>query len=96
MTRTMTACSAGLLSLLLLAAESDPRSAAWETQLAAGKKAYEQGDYAEAEEQIKAAVKSAEGFEPGHPQLATSLACFSNVATFFDESTTMCFFEDAD
>ena len=73
MTKTVTRYWVGLLSLLLLAAASDPRSEAWQTHMAAGKKAYERGDYAEAETQIKAAVKNAEGFEPEHPQLATSL-----------------------
>ncbi len=72
MTKTVTRCLVGLLSLLLATA-CDPRSAAWGTHIAAGKKAYEQGDYAEAEKQIKAAVKNAEGFEPEDPRVATTL-----------------------
>ena len=45
----------------------------WETQLAAGDKAYRQGNYLEAEKQLVAALKEAEGLGPQDPRLATTL-----------------------
>ncbi len=45
----------------------------WETQLAAGEKAYQQGNYLEAEKRLVAALKEAEGFGPQDPRLATTL-----------------------
>ena len=45
----------------------------WETYMAAGVKAYQQGNYPEAEKQLGAALKEAEGFGPQDPRLATSL-----------------------
>ncbi len=45
----------------------------WETYMAAGDKAYQQGNYQEAEKQLVAALKEAEGFGPQDPGLATSL-----------------------
>ena len=45
----------------------------WETQLAAGEKAYQQGNYPEAEKRLVAALKEAEGFGPQDPRLATTL-----------------------
>ncbi len=45
----------------------------WETYMAAGDKAYQQGNYPEAEKQLGAALKEAEGFGPQDPRLATSL-----------------------
>ncbi len=45
----------------------------WETHMAAGAKAYQQGNYPEAEKQFTAAVKEAEHFGPEDPRLATTL-----------------------
>ena len=45
----------------------------WETHMAAGDKAYEQGNYPEAEKQLVAALKKAEGFGPQDTRLATTL-----------------------
>ncbi len=53
----------------------------WETHMAAGDKAYQQGDYAEAERQLGAALKEAEGFGPQDPRLATSL---NNLAVLYE------------
>ncbi len=41
--------------------------------MAAATKAYQQGNYPEAEKQFSAALKEAEGFGPQDPRLATSL-----------------------
>ncbi len=41
--------------------------------MAAGDKAYQQGNYPEAEKQLAAALKEAGGFGPQDPRLATSL-----------------------
>ncbi len=45
----------------------------WETQLAAGDKAYQQGNYPEAEKRLVAALEEAEGLGPQDPRLATTL-----------------------
>ncbi len=52
----------------------------WETYMAAGDKAYQQGNYPEAEKQLVAALKEAEGFGPQDPRLATS---FNNLALVY-------------
>ena len=58
-----------LLSPLHAFAQGGP----WETHMAAGAKAYRQGQYAEAEKQLKAALKEAEKFGPEAHRLAVSL-----------------------
>ncbi len=45
----------------------------WETYMAAGVKAFQQGNYPEAEKQFAAALKEAEGFGPQDPRMAASL-----------------------
>ncbi len=52
----------------------------WETYMDAGDKAYQQGNYPEAEKQLEAAVKEAEGFGPQDPRLATSLNNLAEVS----------------
>ncbi len=52
----------------------------WETHMAAGDKAYQQGNYPEAEKQLVAALKEAEGFGPQDPRLATTL---NNLAALY-------------
>ncbi len=52
----------------------------WETYMAAATKAYQQGNYPEAEKQLGAALKEAEGFGPQDPRLATSL---NNLAVLY-------------
>ncbi len=42
----------------------------WQSYMAAGAKAYQQGNYPEAEKQLGAAVKEAEGFGPQDPRPA--------------------------
>ncbi len=64
----------GLVCLALAAVayvflQGDP----WETYMAAGDKAYQQGNYPEAEKQLEAALKEAEGFGPQDPRLGRSL-----------------------
>ncbi len=51
----------------------------WETYMAAGKKAYQQGNYSEAENQFGAALKEAEEFGPQDQRLATSLGYLGEV-----------------
>ncbi len=63
----------GLVRLGLWPAYPSAQGDLWETYMAAATKAYQQGNYPEAEKQLEAAVKEAEGFGPQDPRLATSL-----------------------
>ena len=63
----------GLVCLALWPAHASAQGSLWETHMAAGAKAYQQGNYPEGERQLAAAVKEAEGFGPQDPRLATSL-----------------------
>ncbi len=63
----------GLVCLALWPAHASAQGGLWETYMAAGVKAYQQGNYPEAEKQWAAAVKEAEGFGPQDPRLAVSL-----------------------
>ena len=63
----------GLVCLALWPAHASAQGGLWETYMAAGVKAYQQGNYPEAEKQFAAAVKEAEGLGPQDPRLATSL-----------------------
>jgi len=63
----------GLLFGVLLVAQSCEQATPWERHNAAGLTSFEQGNYAEAEEHWKAALKEAENFGPQDPRLATSL-----------------------
>ena len=63
----------GALCLALSAVTACAQSSSWETHATAGEAAYEQGRYAEAEVQLKAALQEAESFEPDDPRLAQSL-----------------------
>ena len=66
----------GLLSLAVWAFAGNFASAQasdWETYMEAATKAYREGRYAEAEKQLKAALKEAEDFRPEDPRVATSL-----------------------
>jgi len=64
-----------LVAMLTLAAPraADPQVTSWESQMAVGAKAYQEGHYGDAEKSFVAAVKEAEGFGPDDPRLATSL-----------------------
>ena len=53
----------------------------WESNNAAGVKAFQQGRYADAEKLFLAALEEAEGFGPDDPRLATSL---NNLAGLYD------------
>ena len=53
----------------------------WESNNAAGVKAFQQGRYADAEKLFLAALKEAEGFGPDDPRLAMSL---NNLAGLYD------------
>ena len=66
-------CLAGVLALALWPGAAVAQSAAWETTMAAGMSAHQQGHYAEAEEKFSAALKEAEAFGPEDPRLAASL-----------------------
>ena len=66
----------GLLSLVVWALAGDfalAQAPDWETYMEAATKAYREGRYAEAEKQLKAALKEAEDFRPEDPRMATSL-----------------------
>ena len=63
----------GLVCLALWAVHACAQGGQWESDMAAGVAAYQQGNYAEAEKQWVAAVKEAEGFGPQDPRLATSI-----------------------
>ncbi len=52
----------GLVCLALWPAHAPAQGGPWETYMAAGAKAYQQGNYLEAEKQLEAAVKEAEGW----------------------------------
>ncbi len=62
----------GLVCLALWPAHASAQGGLWETYKAAGAKAYHQGNYPEAEKQLAAALKEAEGFGPQDPRLATN------------------------
>ena len=53
----------------------------WQSHMDAGDQAYQQGNYTEAEKQLVAAVKEAEGLGPQDPRLATSL---NNLGLVYD------------
>ncbi len=63
----------GLVCLALWPAHTSAQGGLWETYMAAGDKAYQQGNYPEAEKQWAAALKEAERFGPEGPRLVTSL-----------------------
>ncbi len=53
----------------------------WQGHMVAGVQAYQQGNYPEAEKQLVAALKEAEGLGPQDPRLATTL---NNLALLYD------------
>ncbi len=71
---------AGLLCLLLWPAHAVAQQADWERYMRTGAAAYQQGNYAEAVKQTKAALSAAEAFGPDDPRLATSL---NNLAALY-------------
>ena len=62
-----------LACLALWPAYTSAQGGLWENYMTAATKAYQQGNYPEAEKQLEAAVKEAEGFGPQDPRLATNL-----------------------
>jgi tetratricopeptide (TPR) repeat protein len=70
----------GLLCLVLGTTCTAPQDTAWDAHVAAAKKAFQQGDYAEAESQFRAALEKAEGFGSQNPRLAISL---NNLASLY-------------
>ncbi len=63
----------GLVCLALWPAHASAQGGLWETYNNAGVKAYQQGNYPEAEKQLGAALKEAAGFRPQDPRRATNL-----------------------
>ena len=63
----------GLVCLALWPAYTSAQGGLWETYMAAGDKAYQQGNYPEAEKQWAAALKEAERFGPEGLRLVISL-----------------------
>ena len=70
-TRATMACLLWILTFCPVLAVAEPKT--WKDYSAAGKSAYQQGRYTEAEKLFEAALKEAEGFGPQDPRLATSL-----------------------
>jgi tetratricopeptide (TPR) repeat protein len=70
-----------LVGLLCLAIETACAGATWEMHATSGVKAFQQGDYTEAEKQYTAALRKAEEFGSQDPRLATSL---SNLALLYE------------
>ncbi len=68
----------GLVCLALWPAYTSAQGDLWETYMAAATKAYQQGNYPEAEKQLGAALKEAEGFGPQDPRPASSQASISS------------------
>ena len=68
-----TAIGLVLAWLVLWVVDEYTQSSPWDTYMDAGTKAYQQGNYPEAERQFKGAVKEAEGFGLEAPRLTTSL-----------------------
>jgi len=64
---------AALVWLALSAGPVRGQTESWESLMSAGLAAYQQGDYAAAEDHWTAALKIAEGFGAGDPRVATSL-----------------------
>ena len=77
---------AGMLCLALWSA-SFSQGILWETYTDAGKEAYEQGNYTEAEKLFVAALKEAEMFGPQDPRLATGL---NNLALLYETQGKYC------
>ncbi len=63
----------GLVCLALWPAHASAQGGPWKTYMATGAKAYQLGNYPEAEKQFAAALKEAEGFVPQDSRLARSL-----------------------
>ena len=64
---------AGILFLLICSSASLAHDVLWESYIEAGKKSFQQSQYAEAEELFLAALKEAENLGSNDPRLATSL-----------------------
>ena len=62
-----------LLAILCLVSFAVAQGKAWEKYMKAAKAAFDQGQYAEAEKQLAAALKQAEKFGERDPRLASSL-----------------------
>ena len=71
---------AGLVCLLLWPAHAVAQQGDWERRLRAGEAANQQGNYAEAVKQTKAALSLAEAFGPNDPRLAQTL---NNLAVLY-------------
>ncbi len=70
----------GLVCLALWPAHPSAQGSLWETYMDAATAAYQQGNYPEAEKELAAALKEAEGFGPQDPRLAMSL---NNLAALY-------------
>src|SRR5712691_4310083 len=63
----------GLWCLALWASPASPQEDLWKRDVAAGRHAYQEGRYAEAERLFQSAIKEAERFGPEDPRVATTL-----------------------
>ena len=66
--------------LLAFSLASVTQAATWESHLQAGMTAYQQGNYAKAEQKFSAALEKAKKFGPQDPRLATTL---NNLAALY-------------
>ena len=71
----------GLVCLVFWPAHAPAQGGEWKSYMARGVGAYEQGNYPEAEKQLAAALREAEGFAPQDPRLAQSL---NNLALIYE------------
>ena len=81
-TRITNGLLAGLLVLVLWHADAQAQQETWERHIQASVAAYQQGNYGEAEAQIRLALEAAKAFGPDDLRLATTL---NNLAVLYDE-----------
>src|SRR3989338_11022607 len=70
----------GVLCVVWLSTQAFAQDALWKGYLDSGKKAFEEGDYAKAQQQFVAALREAENFGPGDSRLASTL---NNLAVLY-------------
>ncbi len=72
----------GVMCLVFVSTQGCAQGHRWETYVDAASEAYQQGNYAEAEKQLSAALQEAEKFGPEDPRLSATL---NNLAWLYDD-----------
>ena len=62
-----------ILGLILLQTQAIAQDLSWEDRMRAGSKAYQRGDYKQAESHLRAGLDDAKKFGPNDPRLAANL-----------------------